>query len=147
MKYFIFLSILTAALLLTPQTASAAVDCSNLTSGDAPTPVQIVCPLLRVVNFMVLVVGAVFVIMILYGAIKLSMALGDPKGLEGARQTWTWTIVGGLIVLGFFAIFTIVVGIFGSSQFPTFNTFSDRLEDSIVGLMCEAGVTGDWTCP
>ncbi|KKS31375.1 hypothetical protein A2380_02625 [candidate division WWE3 bacterium RIFOXYB1_FULL_43_24] len=69
--------------------------------------------LVRILNWAVYLVGIVFVLVIAYGAWKASMALGDPRGLDSAKNTWTYALFGALIIGGFFAIFTIVSGLFG----------------------------------
>ena len=80
---------------------------------DNPSPIAIVCPFVRLLNIAVLSVGAVFLGMVVYGGIKLSLSLGDPKGYQGAQQTWFWAVVGLKVVLGFFTILVIVDNIFG----------------------------------
>jgi len=45
------------------------------------------------------------VIMIAYGIIKASLATGDPRGLEGAKSTWSYALFGFfVIVLSWFLI-------------------------------------------
>ncbi len=80
---------------------------------DEPTLGDIKFVLIRVVNWAVFVVGIVFVLVLAYGAWKASTALGDPRGLESAKGTWTYALFGVIIVVGFFAIFSIVGGFFG----------------------------------
>jgi len=70
----------------------------------------------RILNVAVAVGGLVLVIMIAYGVWKSSMALGDPRGLEGAKQTWSYAIFGFFIVVGVYTLFIIISGIFGISS-------------------------------
>jgi hypothetical protein len=102
----------------------------NLGTDDAPNPSSIACILGRVITIMLYVAGAIFVAMVAYGAIKLAMASGDPKGYEGARLTWTYAIMGVGVVLGFGAIFSIVGKLFGI-QFLDPNSMVSALEAGI----------------
>lgn len=89
----------------------------------------------RILSYAMGVSGAVLVIMIAYGVWKSSMALGDPRGLEGAKQTWTYAIFGFFVVVGVFVIFAIISGIFGISIDPLglFGGIRSALE-SLTGL-------------
>ncbi|GIW69302.1 MAG: hypothetical protein KatS3mg101_0049 [Patescibacteria group bacterium] len=80
---------------------------------ENPTLSDIGVVLIRIMNWAVFLVGIVLVFYIVYGAAKASMALGDPRGLESAKSTWTYALYGALIVIAFFGIFTIVAGFFG----------------------------------
>lgn len=82
-------------------------------SGDAPPITAIFCPVIRVFNVLLFSVGVVFVVMIGYGAIKISMSLGEPKGLSGAKQTWTYAFFGGLVILFFYAVYRVIASVFG----------------------------------
>lgn len=64
------------------------------------------------------VAGGVLVIMVAYGVVKSSMALGDPRGLEGAKQTWTYAIYGFFIIMGVYIILSIAASVFGVSFNP-----------------------------
>jgi len=80
---------------------------------DNPTWDNFGTILIRIMNWVVYLVGIVFVVVIAYGAWKASTALGDPRGLDSAKSTWTYALFGVIIIAGFFAIFTIVSGFFG----------------------------------
>jgi hypothetical protein len=105
----------------------AALDCTTpLTGGEAsagpPTLAQVLCPIIRVVNIAILGAGAIFVLMLLYGGVKLTLALGDPKGFEGAKNTITWAVIGFLIIIGVISILFIASRLFGI-QFDFTNPF------------------------
>jgi len=97
---------------------SYAIDCSTSLSLDAnadpPKMSQIVCPFLRVFNFIILAAGVAFTVMIVYGGIKISTAVGDPKAMEQGKQTWVYAVIGVAVVLGFFTIFFIILGLLGA---------------------------------
>jgi len=67
----------------------------------------------RIFNTLVYASGGVLVALIAYGVIKASLATGDPRGLEGAQQTWTYAVYGFFVIVLFFSIFIIVAKIFG----------------------------------
>jgi hypothetical protein len=70
-------------------------------------------PIVRIFNIVVSLVGVVLVAVLALGFWKSSMSLGDPRGLEGAKQTWTYAIFGFFIVTGFFLLFSFVTSILG----------------------------------
>lgn len=114
---------------------SYAYDCSSLPSDleDAPNIASIVCILGRVFNLAILVVGGILVFMIGYGIWKSSMALGDPKALASAKQTWTYAIIGFFIVVAFFAIFGIILQLLGLPVLTPADLMT-RLEENITNL-------------
>ncbi|AHB40626.1 TPA: hypothetical protein DHW62_02440 [candidate division WWE3 bacterium] len=80
---------------------------------DEPTLGQARPLLVSIMNWLVFLVGIVFVIVVVYGAWKASTATGDPRGLDSAKSTWSYAIFGLLVVAGFFALYTIISGLFG----------------------------------
>lgn len=122
-----------------------ALDCSVLTDscvpgdpfcGTAPSPVQIICPIIRIVNVLLTFAAIVFLVMLGFGAIKMSAALGDPKGLDSASKTWTYAFLGLFIVLGAVTIFTILnttLGL-GFAQGIDINTW---FENSLINFMTD----------
>lgn len=57
----------------------------------------------------------ILVIIIAYGVIKASLASGDPRGLEGAKSTWTYAVYGFIIVFFSFVIYSIILKVLGIS--------------------------------
>ncbi len=47
------------------------------------------------------------------------MATGDPRGLEGAKQTWTYAVYGFFVVVGFTAIIMIIGKLLGINLSPS----------------------------
>ena len=90
-----------------------ALDCTF--TGTAPSYEQILCPVAKLVNLAIIFGGVIFAVFIGFGAIKISTSLGDPKGFEGARKTWTFAIIGVFIVFGSLAILRILGNVFGLS--------------------------------
>uniref|UniRef100_A0A7C4TJ69 Uncharacterized protein n=1 Tax=candidate division WWE3 bacterium TaxID=2053526 RepID=A0A7C4TJ69_UNCKA len=80
---------------------------------DGTSISQIADVLARTFNIVLFGAGAVFIMMVLYSAYKYSMALGDPKMLDGAKQSLTYSIFGLLVVVGFFFIVSFVANYLG----------------------------------
>ncbi len=67
----------------------------------------------KALNILVFSAGAIFIAYLIFGAYKFATAQGDPKGIAGAKQSLTYAVIGLCIVIGVFAINSIVVGILG----------------------------------
>jgi len=90
--------------------------------------------LVRIINVLMMSAGAVLVTMIAYGVWKSSLATGDPRGLEGAKSTWTYALYGFFIVVGAFAIIMIIEGIIGISSGAS-GGLVNNLINAITGLL------------
>jgi uncharacterized protein YhhL (DUF1145 family) len=102
------------------------------------SPLKVVCPFARLLNVALYSAGIVFVIMLVYGGIKLSMAQGDPKAMQAVKGTWTWAVIGFGVVIGFIALLSIATGLFGIS-FDILNPFG-YVADGINQFLCAIGV-------
>lgn len=101
----VFLSLI--IILLTSSSFSYA---QGLTIATDPTSLESIAGLLaKGVNVAAWGSGAIFLVMLFITAIKYSMSQGDPKGLEGAKNTLTYAIFGFLVALSFFTISSIIV--------------------------------------
>ena len=87
-----------------------------LALSDPPTFDDLRPIIVRIINILIMCAGGVLVIMVAYGIWKSSLASGDPRGLEGAKSTWTYALYGFFIVVGAFAGFMIIQGIVGISS-------------------------------
>ncbi|MCL6096889.1 MAG: pilin [Patescibacteria group bacterium] len=74
----------------------------------------------NVVNWALILAGITAVFFIIFSGIKFITSGGDPKQVEGARQTVTWAIIGLLIVLFSFGIINIIAGLTGASCIKEF---------------------------
>ena len=118
-------------------TYAAAFSCATSTINyDEPDPRAIACPIIKILNVLVLSGGAVFVGMLFFSAFKFAMSQGDPKGVQGAKDTATLAVLGFIIVIGLFVIITFVKNAFGintavvnnaNGPFDTFITGFQRL--------------------
>jgi len=109
------LSGITYALPVGPPTAYGCAHFDLSADADPPEIIAIICPLLRVINILLFSASFIFAIMLGYAGIKLSMALGDPKGYESARLTMLYAFIGLFVVLASFTLISIVTGLFGFS--------------------------------
>lgn len=118
-----------------PPIDEAFCDFTPVTPNDIPPdPQQIICPLLRIYNASILIVGVVLIGIIAIGGIKLAMSLGDPKGYQMATKTWTYALWGLAVVLGSFFIlrildYTLGLGLNFLSPKGLFEAFSTALRD------------------
>jgi len=106
-------------------------------SPEPPLLAKIVCPFINLFNLIFVLAGVVFLIMIFITGIKYAMSQGDPKGLEGAKTTLTYTFIGVLVAAGAFTILKIMQGIFGLDV-GILSPFRS-LQDGIRGLLDFAG--------
>jgi hypothetical protein len=125
-KIIIFSIIFTFYLSFVPSMASY----DDLTSVDQMTE-----PISIVFNIVVSLVGVVFVAVLALGIWKSSMSLGDPRGLEGAKQTWTYALFGLFIIVAFFLLFTFITSILGIKTLTSPADILEKLFDSLNQLL------------
>lgn len=118
--------------LVIPLSTAHAIDCSG--SLDNPTIDQLMCPIIRVVNILAYAVGAIFIIVLIWGAFKLAMAQGDPKAYASAINTWYWLVVGAFVVVGYFAFTTVLSKAFGFQMVNPLDTFQANIRN----FLCNA---------
>ncbi len=131
------------ATLFSGSTAFAQEKYCTTYDPENPTPVNIMCPIVRTFNIFIWVVGGVLAIMIGYGAIKLAMSWGTPQGMMGATFTWTWAFVGFLVIVGFFAMFLIFSSALGISPFSTPDEIFQKIGCNWWGFTQGIGITGE----
>lgn len=131
-KILISLSIL-ITLLGNIQGRVYAYDCS-VRGNSPPRLEQIVCPFARVINVMIYAGGAILVIMLLWGAIKLALAVGDPKGMQAASMTWTYALLGFAIIVGGVLMITIIGRLLGWEVGDPFSLIYTRIQNFGIDL-------------
>ena len=107
---------------------------------EDPGPTDFLVPFARIFNLLLMVAGGALIIMLLYGAIKLSMALGKPMEYQGAQKTFTYAIVGFGIVVGFFAIWLIITNALGITAFTSPDAIFQSMRDTINTFLEEGQV-------
>jgi len=86
-------------------------------------------------NIFVYVAAIVMVAMIAFGVWKSSMAIGDPRGLESAKQTWTYALFGFMVIVLFFVIFNIVARLFGVTSLGGPRSILGKVFEAIESLI------------
>lgn len=119
--------------------SSSPANYRNYCAGDDwykgdPHPLAILCVVVRLLNILVLSAGAVFVMIVLISAIKYAMAQGDPKAMQGSKQTLTVAVIGMLVIIGVFAILTILRTVLGLKSDLLNNPF-DELSKNLSDLL------------
>jgi hypothetical protein len=131
------------ALLLSVPVWAQDYRCSTLNNPDAaPSPLALACLLARVLRIFIFSAGAVFVIIAAYGSWKIYLALGDPKALSGGKQTWTYGVYGFFVVVGFFALFTILTSALGIQTPLSPDAIIQGIVEAFAGFLGEAKITG-----
>jgi Na+/proline symporter len=121
-KILIFL--ITAVVVCAPFTLASFINCDDVESAirepkDNPSSIlYLLCPLQSAIWLGLYFVGAVLIIMILYGGIKALMSTGDAKQLEGAKMVWTYAVLGVLVVLLAIFIVQVAFRLLGSTNNP-----------------------------
>ena len=106
--------------------------------GEPPSLTSLSSILSRIVGLFLAASAAALIIMVAYGIIKGSLAAGDPRGLEGAKSTWTYALYGFLIIVLSMVILTLIRKVLGLSTGDErlgFKTFLDKILDSIEELV------------
>jgi len=108
--------VLIAFIFINVQPVIYAFDCSNYAEQvdnpyDDESILYMLCPLQSAINIGLYFVGAVLVVLVLYGGIKAILATGDPQQLEGAR-------FGAAIILASILVIRVLLGLLGSDINP-----------------------------
>lgn len=75
----------------------------------------------NLVDWALILAGVVAVFLIIVSGYKFISSGGDPKQVEGARQTLTYAIIGLLVVFLSFFIINIIAGVTGVECIKIFN--------------------------
>lgn len=103
--------------------------------------------------------GLVALFLFIFAGIKLITSGGDPKQIDGARKTMTWTLLGLVIILTSFALLNLFVKVIGVDAcitkfgFSQCGGFEPTIEDPISctpkctgGRQCVKVDSGDFSC-
>jgi hypothetical protein len=122
--------------------SALALNCSDVSTvvenpeNNPASVLYILCPLQGAIWLGLYFVGAVLIILVLYGGIKALMSTGDARQLEGAKLVWTYAVMGALIILLSIFIVQIAFKLLGSANNPldlvgTMDTAFTRLLDCL----------------
>lgn len=67
-----------------------------------------------VTNIVLPIAVPIFIIMLIYCGVKFVLARGNPEALKQARESLKWTLIGGAVILGAYAIAELVAGTIGA---------------------------------
>lgn len=67
----------------------------------------------RVINFLLTLIGGISVLFIIIGGFKMVASQGNPEAVKSGKQTATWAVVGLVIALMAFSIIAIVQNVLG----------------------------------
>ena len=96
-----------------PDYTKACAELETQTWDSPPSPMAIICPIARLLNVFIFASAAIFVMLILVSSVKYGMAQGDPKAMQGAKQTLTTAVIGFIVIIGAFTILAILRGVLG----------------------------------
>lgn len=93
---------------------------SNSSSGCAGSDTGALCNplgsssvydfLMKIIDIILVFAVPIIVFFIMYAGFMYVMARGEPGKLEDARKALTWTVIGGVIVLGAKLVFEVIEG-------------------------------------
>jgi hypothetical protein len=68
--------------------------------NDVPTLACLGPIIARIINLLLTFLGAVALLLLLWGAIQFVISRGDPKAIQTAQKTMTFAVIGVVVVLG-----------------------------------------------
>ena len=87
---------------------------------DAP-PLQCINGLVFIfINLAFVVLGAVAIIFLIFGAIKFITSNGDPKAVKSARDTMTYAVIGTILVIATY----VIANLFAKTFLPDLSIFN-----------------------
>lgn len=107
---------------------------------EEPSVTGFLVPIARIFYLFLMLSGAILTGMIVYGAIKLAMSLGDPLKMKGARGTLTYAVFGFGIIVFFFGGVFFLANALGIEFFGSPNEILERIAEGIDNFMIEARV-------
>ena len=100
-----------AALCADGTTVADGVDCAK--PADAPNCLfGTGCAFTNITNGALFLIGAISVLMLIYGGIRYTISGGDSKAVTDAKNTILYAIIGIVVALLAFAIVNYVLGVF-----------------------------------
>ena len=101
-----------------------ALNCPTYSNPNSWSFSGILCPVVQIINIMLFTSGSVFIVMILVGAYKYAVSVGDVKAVDGAKQTLTYAVFGFFAVVGVYTLLYVLGNAFGfNSDYVGANVF------------------------
>lgn len=88
-------------------------------ASDVPSLACLAQIVTNVIGFAFMFLGAVTLLMLLWGSIRFITSAGDPKAILAARQTMMYAIIGAVVVLMAFVLVNIVTTTLGGPDILT----------------------------
>ena len=85
-------------------------------AADAQQPSSLPDQFKNIVNIALYIIGAVAVLMLIYGGIRYTISGGDTAAVTAAKNTILYAIIGIVIALLAYAIVNFVIGRFAAGQ-------------------------------
>lgn len=77
-------------------------------NGDVPSLGCLAQIVTSIINLAFTFLGAVLLLLLMWGAVKFIISRGDPKGIGEAQKTMTYAVIGAVVVLGSFILINVV---------------------------------------
>lgn len=105
----------------------ASFNAETLNFQDPNELKYILCPVRKIITIGIFASSAVLIVMLAYGGIKAALSFGEPKALMGAKNTWTWAVIGTFLVIIALSIVSMIFGMLGvgGDVFTILNIDSD----------------------
>lgn len=101
------------------------LDTASDPTGAGIATISCIGPVIQnVINAALVFVGIVSLILIIISSIKFIFSGGDPKQVEGARNTLTYAIIGFLVVVLSFTILNLIAYVTGVNCITLFGTIN-----------------------
>jgi len=97
-----------------PASALTALDGATAAS-DSQQPTSLPDQFKNIVNIALYIIGAVSVLMLIYGGIRYTVSGGDTAAVTAAKNTILYAIIGIVVALLAFAVVNFVIGRFATS--------------------------------
>ncbi len=78
----------------------------------------------NIINSLLFIAGILLFIMLIAGGIKFITSGGDPKGLESARKTLTYALIGIILVAAGYLVLVLISNITGNRNILNFRVYN-----------------------
>jgi hypothetical protein len=95
--------------LTTPALASEIDNGATTAGGGTGTPTDLKVVIKNITNTALFIIGAVSVLMLIYGGIRYTISGGDEKSITAAKNTIIYGVVGIVVAISAYAIVNFVI--------------------------------------